>query len=203
MLSLNLLDYNHVCNLFLVKNDSSLGSYQKTHSKKLFTLTKGINNVCHNLKTGIFNFSKYKLPKKEESFYLKVCNLPFNPLKLNLQILCYHLNYYIETSSGKKFLVKILKFKKINSEILPLLSTLKSNVLELSQIFKKVNLTICYIRKFCLLDAALGFYMAKLRHTNLSLTFVQLLDQYWMLLTNTPNFQISQISRVYVIVINY
>ena len=45
-------------------------------------------------------------------FYLKVCNLPFHPLKLNLQILCYHLNYYIKTLSRKKFLVKIFKFFK-------------------------------------------------------------------------------------------
>ena len=39
------------------------------------------------------------------------------------------------------------------------------------------------IRKFCLFDAALGFYMANLRFTKLSLTTTHLLDQYLTLLT--------------------
>ena len=37
-------------------------------------------------------------------------------------------------------------------------------------------LLICCIRKFCLLDTALGFYIAKLRYTNLLLTTVHSLD---------------------------
>ena len=45
LLIINLFDYNHVCNPFLVKDDKSLRSHQKIHSRKLFALTKGINNV--------------------------------------------------------------------------------------------------------------------------------------------------------------
>ena len=71
LLSVNLFDYNPVCNLFLVKNDKSLHSHQKIHSKKLLALTKGISNVGHDLKTVIFNFSKYKLTKQEESILSK------------------------------------------------------------------------------------------------------------------------------------
>ena len=33
LLSINLFDYNHVCNIFLVKNDKSLRSQKKIHSK--------------------------------------------------------------------------------------------------------------------------------------------------------------------------
>ena len=43
-------------------------------------------------------------------------------------------------------------------------------------------LLICYMRKFGLFDAALGFYMANLRYANLSLTIVHLLHQYLTLL---------------------
>ena len=107
LLSINLFDYNHVSNLFLVKNDKSLRSLQIIHSKKLLALTKGINNVGHDPKTVIFNFCKYKLTKQEESLLSK--GLAFHPLKLNSQILCYHLNYYIKTLGWKKFLVKVLK----------------------------------------------------------------------------------------------
>ena len=67
LLSINLFDYIRVCNLFLVKNDKSLRSHQKIHIKKLLALTKGINNVGHDPKTVIFNCSKYKPNKQEES----------------------------------------------------------------------------------------------------------------------------------------
>ena len=67
LLSINLFDYNHVCNLFLVKNDKSLRSHQAIYSKKLLAFTKDINNVGHNPKTVISNFSKDNFTKQEES----------------------------------------------------------------------------------------------------------------------------------------
>ena len=63
LLSINLFDYNHVCNYLLIKNYKFLRSHQKIYSKKLVTLIKGINNVSHDPKTVIFSFSKYKLTK--------------------------------------------------------------------------------------------------------------------------------------------
>ena len=67
LLSINLLDYKHVCNLFLVKNDKFLRCHQKnTSCTKLLALTKRINNVAHSPETVIFNFSKYNLTKQEE-----------------------------------------------------------------------------------------------------------------------------------------
>ena len=82
LLSINLFDYNHVCNLFLVKNDKSLRSHQKIHSKKLLALTKVINNVGHNPKTVIFNFSKYKLTKQEESLISKGLQFSIPPTEI-------------------------------------------------------------------------------------------------------------------------
>ena len=71
MLSVNLFDYDHVWNFFLVKNDKSLLSHQKIHSKKLLALTKGISNVGHGPKAVFSNFLKYKLTKKGESLLSK------------------------------------------------------------------------------------------------------------------------------------
>ena len=71
LLGIHLFDYNHVCNLFVVKNDKSLCSHQKIHSKKLLALNKGIKNVGHDTKTVIFIFCKYNLTKQEESLLSK------------------------------------------------------------------------------------------------------------------------------------
>ena len=105
----------NVCNLFLVKNYKFLQSYQKIHSKKLFALTKGNDNVRHDSNTCNLNISKYK-PNKVKRFRLSkgfqfaVLNL----LKLNINILCYYLKSYKEALTLKRFLVKILVLLKIN-----------------------------------------------------------------------------------------
>ena len=56
---------------FFQSNDKSLCSHQKIHSKKLLALIKEINNVGHDPQTVIFNFSKYKLTKHQESLLFK------------------------------------------------------------------------------------------------------------------------------------
>ena len=72
LLSKNLFDYNHVCNLFLVKNDKSLPSHQKKQSKKQLALTKGVNNLGDSANTITFNFlNSYKFTKPEESLLSK------------------------------------------------------------------------------------------------------------------------------------
>ena len=82
MLSINFFHYNHVCNLFVVKNDKSLRFHQKIHSKNLLALTKGINVVGHDPKTVIFNFSKYKLTKQEESLLSKGLQFAIPPTEI-------------------------------------------------------------------------------------------------------------------------
>ena len=72
LLSINLLDYNLVCNLFQVKNDKCLDSHQQIqHSKELLALTKDINKVRHNPKIVIFNFSNYNRIKQKETLLSK------------------------------------------------------------------------------------------------------------------------------------
>ena len=91
LLSINLFDYNHVCNLFPVKNGKSSRSHQKIHSKKLLALTKGINNVGHDPKTVIFNFSKYKLIKHEESLLSKGLQFAIPPIEVEVHSVVFSL----------------------------------------------------------------------------------------------------------------
>ena len=79
---MNLFDYNHVCNLFLVKNYKYLCSHQKIHSKKLLAFTKGIKNVGHKPKTVIFNFFKYNLTKQEEPLLSKGLQFAIPPSEI-------------------------------------------------------------------------------------------------------------------------
>ena len=262
LLSINLFDYNHVCNRFLVKNEKSLRSHQKIHSKKLLALTKHIKNVGHDPKTVIFNFSKYKLTKQEVSLLSKGLQfaislteieytdfvLPFEllyrnikseevPIK-NLKILKNKLldtptsscakikscsinsNLSIDEAKALKNVTKQkdIIIQKADKEDTIVILDKESYIEKMKELLsgrskferlqippeKHLNfvinfqdkiksilksfminkfLLICYIRKFRLLDAALGSYMANLRYTNLSLTTVHPLDQYLTLLT--------------------
>ena len=82
LLSINLFDYDHVCNLFLVKTDKSLRSHQKMHSKKLLHLEKSITNVGNNPKTVVFDISNYSLTKQEKSLLSKGLQFAITPTKI-------------------------------------------------------------------------------------------------------------------------
>ena len=98
---------------------------------KLLALTKGVNRVGHDPKTVIFSSSRYKVTKQKKSFLS-------TGFILNIQILCYHLSYYVVKLNQRNLPVKILIFK-INCKILPLSPMLKLKVVELSQILVAVK----------------------------------------------------------------
>ena len=96
---------------FLVKNDKSLCSHQKIHSKKLLDLTKGINNVGHNPKEVIFNFSKYKLTKQEESLLSKDLQFAISPTEIE----------YTDLMLPYELLYRDIKSEEVPSENLTIL----------------------------------------------------------------------------------
>ena len=57
----------------------------------------------------IFNFSKYKLTKQEDTLLSKGLQFAIPPTEIE-----YAGNHYTETLNWKNVLVKILKFKKVN-----------------------------------------------------------------------------------------
>ena len=99
LLSVNLFGYNYVCKLFPGKNGISLRSHQKIHSKKLLALTK-LTTLLLVLNSNFWYFLKIRFPNRRIPVYLKVSNLSLQlniSMKLNIWILCYHLDNYIET----------------------------------------------------------------------------------------------------------
>ena len=111
LLSINLLDYNHVCNLFLVKNEKSLRSHQKVLSKKLLAFAKSINKVVCDPKTVIFSFSKYNLTKQEESLLAK--GLQFSVLPTEIE--------YADFILPFELLYRDIKSEEVQSENLNVL----------------------------------------------------------------------------------
>ena len=108
LLSINFLDCSHVWNLFLVKNEKYFRSHQKINSKKLLALTKGINNVGQDPATLIFNFSKYKLTKQEDSLLSKSLQYTTPPTEIEYKgfMLLY---YYARFHAGILILTIILR----------------------------------------------------------------------------------------------
>ena len=106
LLSINLFDYNYVCNIFLVRNDNFLRFHQKMHSKKLLALTKCIHNVDHNPKTVIFNFCKYKLTKQEESLLSKGLQFAIPPTEIE----------YTDVMLAFELLYRDIKSEEVPSE---------------------------------------------------------------------------------------
>ena len=78
LLSMNLFDYNHVCNLFPVKNDKSLRSHQKLHRRNCLLLQNVLTMLVTTLKQSFLIFLSISLLNRRSPFYLKVCNLPFH-----------------------------------------------------------------------------------------------------------------------------
>ena len=96
--------------------------------------------------------------------------------------------YFCQENSGSTF-------EKLNHTLYKLYRLLRSFIsykkyynlyfyFQLCYFHAVLSILICYIRKFYLFEALLGFYMTKLRYTNLSLKTVYLLNLYLILLTH-------------------
>ena len=80
--TIGIIDYTHVCSLFLNKNDKKLKNQQDIHSKKLFNL--GINSfkTSHNPQKVIFNYSSHVLTESEKKLLCKGLNFAITSDKL-------------------------------------------------------------------------------------------------------------------------
>ena len=68
MCKLRWIDFNHVCNLFLLDNDEALQKSKKIQSKKFGKLS-GVSceSVSHDPDSVIYKFSSHKLTEEEKS----------------------------------------------------------------------------------------------------------------------------------------
>ena len=79
---LGIIDYTHVCCLFLNKNDKKLKNQQDIHSKKLFNLGIESSKMSHDPQKVIFNYSSHVLTESEKSLLCKGLNFAIPPDKL-------------------------------------------------------------------------------------------------------------------------
>ena len=79
---LGIIDYTHVCCLFLNKNDKKLKNQQDIHSKKLFNLGIESSKTSHDPEKLIVNYSSHVLTGKEKSLLCKGLNFTIPPDKL-------------------------------------------------------------------------------------------------------------------------
>ena len=72
MCKLKWIDFNHVCNLFLLPNDKTLQKHQKIQNKKFGKLSEvSCESLSHDPGKVINNFSTHKLTEEEKSVLSK------------------------------------------------------------------------------------------------------------------------------------
>ena len=80
--TLGIIDYTHVCCLFLNKNDKKLKNQQDIHSKKLFNLDIESSKMSHNPQKVVFNYYSHVLTESGKSLLCKGLNFAIPPDKL-------------------------------------------------------------------------------------------------------------------------
>ena len=72
MCKLKWIDFNHVCNLFLLAKDEALRKYQKIKNEKLGKLSEvSCKSFSHDTDKVIYSFSSHKLTQVEKSVLSK------------------------------------------------------------------------------------------------------------------------------------
>ena len=83
MCKLKWIDFNHVCNLFLLGNDKALRKHQKIQNKKFSKLSElYCESVSHDPDKIIYNFSSHKLTEEERYVLSKAFQFALAPKRL-------------------------------------------------------------------------------------------------------------------------
>ena len=77
------IDFNHVCNLFLLGNDKALRKHQNIQNNKFGKLSEfSCESVSHDPDKVIYHFSSHKLTEEEKSVLSKCLQFALAPKRL-------------------------------------------------------------------------------------------------------------------------
>ena len=110
--TLGIIDYTHICCLFLNKNDRKLKHQQDINSKKLFDIGFENSQTSHDPDKVIFNYSSHVLTESEKSLLCKGLNFAIPPTTLEYADyllpfeLLYHDIHNLDITMEKKEVLK-------------------------------------------------------------------------------------------------
>ena len=129
--SMNVIDYAHICSIFLISNDKILTKQKDIQDRKIIGLIKGKGKGI-DPENVIFNFSSYVLSDNDKSLLSKGLNfsLPNKKVEISEYLCPFELLYrevsdFSKDSSDKELLKSKLKELSLSSH-----RRLKHNVLE-------------------------------------------------------------------------
>ena len=136
--TLGIIDYTHICCLFLNKNNRKIKHQQNIHSKKLFDLGFENSQTSHEHDKVIFNYSSHVLTKSEKNLVCKGLNFAIPPKTLEYVDyllpfeLLYHNIHNLDITNEKKEVLKTriknCAFSLFNSYIQKKWCTFKFNL---------------------------------------------------------------------------
>ena len=85
---LSVMDFAHICSIYLCGNDNRLNAVSQIHDKKLFNLLNDVTLDGHNPEKVIHNFSSYNITDSDKSLLVKGLNFSIPPSKLNYANYC-------------------------------------------------------------------------------------------------------------------
>ena len=129
--SMNVIDYAHICSIFLISNDKVVTKQKDIQDRKIIGLIKSKGKGIHPEKV-IFNFSSYLLSNSDKSLLSKGLNFSIPKKKVEIsEYLCpFELLYREVSDFGKDSSDKELLKCKLKELGLSSHRRLKHNILE-------------------------------------------------------------------------
>ena len=128
---MNVIDYAHICSIFLISNDKILTKQKDIQDRKIIGLIKGKGKGI-DPENVIFNFSSYVLSDNDKSLLSKGLNFSLPNKKVEIseylcpfELLYHEVSDFSKDSSDKELLKSKLKELSLSSH-----RRLKHNVLE-------------------------------------------------------------------------
>ena len=130
--NMNVIDYAHICSIFLISNDKILTKQKDIEDRKIIGLIKGKGTDPESV---IFNFSSYVLSVNDKSLLPKGLNVSLPNKKVEIseyvcpfELLYREVNDFSKDSSDKELLKSKLKELSLSSHRRLIYNALEENL---------------------------------------------------------------------------